>query len=894
MEMQYPHLDDTSFPSLETVDVYKYKNDFNYERWQGNIKIKLCNVLWNTNYTDVPGFESNKERDEFFDNIKGLSKEFESKFNKTPKTDIRVPIPYNAAVNYNYIVIEMPAQTSGTEMIDYYDIKETVNKWFYFITDAVQYSPSTTEYMLQLDYWTTYFNTIDIPYLMLERGHAPMMQTSVDKYLSNPIENNEYLLAQDFNYGNMDKNVIATSSYVPINAGKKYVLFAAPYSEQDFALFGGAEYSGNATPPTYENANVRHGYQFIVNGYQWKYGNGDYTNANLPIEPFMTQDYLVYNGNCCYAIEANQADDFFNLIALKYVHVIHGIQACFILDESMFNRLDSFTFHGFTLYTCAHNEITSKLSFDKKAFGFDKKYAEITKLYTNPYSHIEITDDNGNSFNVNIENCGDLKMHTNISLSYPWIRYNVFFSGIDGSGEFKYTWRNMNNANVQKTMWESEFSKYMMNWDIPTYAIYISAENEFAANNAANMYARRARALKDYYNNTQFANTNRENTADTMSTNVANVARTGVMLNENQATRNAADITITAENVDCAADVMSNNNTANATITSINIDKLEADYQVDNDVLFNTTQTNNYYAAMSGVVNAGASIGSGMMNAGAAAMSGAATGAAAGPEGAAGGAAIGGGLSIAGGFLNAACTGASTFIGISNAMDITQIMAAANTSKTSNATTATRDINTETRDANRANTNRANDAATNNTNTNTAANAAMTANTVATNNANMQATANTETANATYLRQANVDAGKRNLVQAQVEAEMAYKNARLQRPVMQGKHSGDAYPDIWQRRGVRINIKTQTKSAIAQAGDLMLRFGYALHRVWDISKGLNYGKHFTYWKAEDIWINDGSGSVNEVTDIIGSILMNGITVWKNPAEIGKVSIYDNI
>ena len=101
-------------------------------------------------------------------------------------------------------------------------------------------------------------------------------------------------------------------------------------------------------------------------------------------------------------------------------------------------------------------------------------------------------------------------------------------------------------------------------------------------------------------------------------------------------------------------------------------------------------------------------------------------------------------------------------------------------------------------------------------------------------------------------------------------------------------------PDAYQRRGLRINVRTQPKSVIAQTGDAFLRFGYALHRAWDMSRGFHYCKNFTFWKAEDIWINDGSGVANVATNVIGNILLKGVTVWRDPSKIGTVGIYDNI
>ena len=60
-----------------------------------------------------------------------------------------------------------------------------------------------------------------------------------------------------------------------------------------------------------------------------------------------------------------------------------------------------------------------------------------------------------------------------------------------------------------------------------------------------------------------------------------------------------------------------------------------------------------------------------------------------------------------------------------------------------------------------------------------------------------------------------------------------------------------------------------------------------------MSDGFHYCNEFTFWKAEDIWINDGSGVANVATNSIGNILMKGVTVWRNPDHIGTVGIYDN-
>lgn len=910
MNIEFPHLNDTKFPgvsdeeTLSGVDVYKYENNFDYYRWRGQVSVKLLNVLWNSNYADVVYFNSDEERDNWFDEQEGIIQPLLTRFNKTPETNIQLPIPYNDAYKYNYVVLDMPIQTSENEPLDYESKNTRVERWYYFIEDINQLSPNTTQFIITLDYWTTFIHSVEINYLMLERGHAPMSKISVDTYLNNPIENNQYLLADDFNYQKGD-TVIKASNYTPIGNGKKYVVFAAPYAPSDFALFGGTDYSGNSTPPSfadYSGSNSHYnrwiaGNQYVVNDYEWKYGETNYNNANLPIRGFTDQDAQVYNGTICYAIEASLANDFFNRMAHTRVNFIHGIQAIFILAENMFTRETGFQFEGVTIYRCHRQVNEFQYTFDKNAFGFDNKYKEITKLYTSPYSFVEITDDNGNTLNFNIENTGNLKMRSEVSLAFPWLRYNIFFTGINGNGTFNYTWKNLNDEDVSKTMWESDFSKFMLNWDIPTYSIYISSENEYAANNAAGMNAKRLEAIKDYQNATRFADTNRENMADSMQTNTNNVAATGQTNTNNVASIQAGlinNMQDTNNTHELIIDTYTNGGTfrtgggAEGFVPEsawINYEKVSDDADTDWEVIEQGFDVSRDYAVAMATNNIGATIAGGLLSAGSANY---------GAKDATDGAAFS--VPVFSSAVSAINTGVSTALTITNDANLKSIQQSAIVDKNRHARTASEKMTALKKsfdhDVMAAN-NKLNKDITERFSKTNGINNTNATRTQNTNNTNAVRTQNTETNNATETRYANIEANKANLRQAQINAEAQYKNARLHRPVKQCEYSGDAYPDIWMRRGYRFNIRTQTKAAIAQAGDAFLRFGYALHQIWDMHNGFNYMKHFTFWKAEDIWINDGVGVANIATNTISDILLKGVTVWKNPDEIGMVSIYDN-
>lgn len=865
--MDFPHLKDTQFPLIDNVNVYKYKNNFDYARWNGKVSFKLLNVLWNSNYADVPYFNTVEERDEWFDSQEGYVGTLESLFNNTPENTVKIPIPYNDAYNYNYLVVDMPMQTSVDNPINFED-NTRVSRWFYFIEDLTQFAPSTTELRISVDYWTTFIHSVEIPYLMLERGHAPMMQITPEQFLANPIMNNEYLLADDFNYGN--DTVISDSVYKPIGNGIKYVLFCAPYTQDDFSKFDGSIWSGNATPPSYADTAERWGYQIVVNDYLWKYGNTDYSGADLPIHNG-TQNGIL-NGCNCFAIEGQYAEAFFNEMATYHVNFIHGIKAMFILSDDLFTKTSFFNFNGYTLYNVGNKTSVENITLTKSQFGFDEKYAEITKLYTFPYSSLEVTDDEGNSFTAKIENCGRMEMHKEVSLVYPFLNYNVFFSGINGNDSNEYMWTNLNGTNVTKEMWESDFSKYMMNWNIPTYTIYVSAENEYAANNAAQIAADRARAIKDYENAVRYANTTRQNTADSFATNTANVNATQYGLMENMEDTNATNDHI-VDDLQNSGSFGSQAAAGNGYISRTawaNFEKVADDADSDWIVIQQGFDTAVDYAVGMGILNAGSALVGGSIQSGGEGF------------GSSGGVAV----PLVSGICSAITTSAGISCTITKDSNLKTIQQQAIERKVSNARTQSQKLHDAQKDlgygTKEANNDLREEITTRFSGTN------------GINNENASRTQSTETTNATWTREANVAAEKANLVQKQLDAEAAYKSARLQKPSEYSNYSGDFMPDAYQRRGVRLNVRTQSKSAIAQAGDAMLRFGYALHRVWDMSNGFHYCNNFTFWKAEDIWINDGSGVANIATNTIAEILLKGVTIWRDPTKIGTVGIYDNI
>ena len=147
-------------------------------------------------------------------------------------------------------------------------------------------------------------------------------------------------------------------------------------------------------------------------------------------------------------------------------------------------------------------------------------------------------------------------------------------------------------------------------------------------------------------------------------------------------------------------------------------------------------------------------------------------------------------------------------------------------------------------------------------------------------------------ANARYTRDTALDNAARTMATAADVARAGYLDHRLDRAVTVANASGDPVPDEYAWRGMQVRIKTQNAGEIAQAGDMMLRYGYALNQAWQ-PDNLNVMPAFTYWKCSDLWVIGGDGVIETARRSIRDILTNGTTVWADADKIGEVSIYEN-
>mgnify|MGYP001775818773 CR=1 FL=1 len=149
----------------------------------------------------------------------------------------------------------------------------------------------------------------------------------------------------------------------------------------------------------------------------------------------------------------------------------------------------------------------------------------------------------------------------------------------------------------------------------------------------------------------------------------------------------------------------------------------------------------------------------------------------------------------------------------------------------------------------------------------------------------------TERSNAQRSRDTGETIAKRNLQREQANIDASYKDSTVGPAVMLG--SASSAPTATTRpMMLSVNVVTEDRGAIAQAGSAFLRYGYQLDQFIDF-KTFNVMRYFSYWKCEDVFLTGLDEVPEKAQDIIRAMLYSGVTVWRDPNDIGKVNVYDN-
>lgn len=902
---EYPHLPQaTGFPDASAADPYaQYRNDFDYRRWTAGARLTVCNVPWDDS-RNVIGWEGPAQRDAWF---RGLAQAeritLRTEFRMLPDGTVRLPIPFATLSRYNYILCEYPTPTSPADPLDHADPDREIRSWGYFIEGISQLAASTSECRLALDDWTTFQPYVHATYMQLSRGHAPMAESPTDEYLADPINHSAMLLAPDVNYGGT-ASIARDHTFIPFAAGERFVMFATPISPADLdGLVPASDWDGGTTPPSFSDAPERWGHLYDVAGYDWHMGDRDHSRAETPATPY-TEGATTPTSGYMYALPSDMAPRFF-LHASRYLpQLMQTVLAAWVVPAELID-VDSAGTHdigGVRLYDVERaDELPDiQIGLRREMFRYDERYGDIAKLYTYPYASLELSDNDGRTVEIRIENTGDLRLHRRVGLAYPYLKSQMFLTGVNGVGSKEYCFRRLDGTTGTGLSWDTDFADFMTSFDIPTYALFMSGYTDHCLHaQQAAIGKARMQALNAYHTGTRSNNTGYENGKASADTARDNANASAYAAQQNALSGNATAQSNANANADLAATNMDNtvrtstdnlnkrvaNRTADWTNkkgSAVDLNNETTNLSSSNlnaDISFMDTQFN--VEAATGAISTAASAASEFLSGD-----------------------IGGGISaIVGGAVgiakDALILDATKTLNRTKQTNSTNFGANSTTIQNDTCEALLKNANSN----DKAITANNNNLASTNTGNNVATMKSNAARTRGTGDANANrsygaSTSNNARSNATALnnlkesRDATAFSLQTALEQAQASAALDYDTHRNDAPRTYGTASGDATADLFAYRGCQIRVRTQSESAIRQAGDYMLRYGYAYEGAWT-PESLNVMKHYTYWQCSEVWLDTDTTILDSAKRHIRDLLTGGVTVWRNPNEIGKVGIYDN-
>jgi hypothetical protein len=118
------------------------------------------------------------------------------------------------------------------------------------------------------------------------------------------------------------------------------------------------------------------------------------------------------------------------------------------------------------------------------------------------------------------------------------------------------------------------------------------------------------------------------------------------------------------------------------------------------------------------------------------------------------------------------------------------------------------------------------------------------------------------------------------------------QDAKLTQPTTAGQVGGDAFNLAAYKWGVELKVKMLQPAIMNAIGEFWLRYGYAVNRFGRMPEGFMVMDKFTYWKLKETYITSAN-CPETFKQTLRGIFEKGVTVWKNPLDIGNIDTADN-
>jgi len=140
--------------------------------WLPGTTLHLHRVNWGSDYADVVNWTDQSMKDNYFAGLDSTDFIMPDNLPYTyirPGQPIDLGIRFNVVQNFNYIVVDNPILPPGNIETTYEG--DFHRKYYYFITASEYLAPDTTRIVVQLDTWTTYYDTTVFGQAFVTRGH---------------------------------------------------------------------------------------------------------------------------------------------------------------------------------------------------------------------------------------------------------------------------------------------------------------------------------------------------------------------------------------------------------------------------------------------------------------------------------------------------------------------------------------------------------------------------------------------------------------------------------------------------------------------------------------------------------------------------------------------------
>ena len=447
---------------------------FDYSVWSAGSVVRMVNVPFDNTYRDIidwSRYGSPKDYVESFEYSQTVR--LDSMTYLAQGRPIRIPTPFSRAVQFNYVMVTNPGRPSSAFTEDY---QPTV--FFYFITDVQYINPGTTQLVLQLDVWTTYYDRVKFGRAYLERGHMGIAaKNSFEEY------GRKWL--------NQPEGIDLGGQHLVTRAYRKVL--------------------GDVSKKNYD--------VLVTSTIKLDAPYGDKQNPSVSMATGSSLEGLPN----AVDIWATTADGFFQGMEYlsSYPWISQGIGSVYLVPKGLFGEESVRTVNLGAAVWRSPKSINNKMMFYMTHEDFRQAimnmlspdFSELKKFATSPYAILELTTYTGNPLEVMPEAIDDVHVgvtmwahiappNPQILFSVNWNNYLVTSNVVDAD-----------NPNKYERLTGEEFDATTGYQSLPTFAVL--------NNSALNNLASNAHTIAQQYNGARWQQ-RRAQRAATASRDIAN------------------------------------------------------------------------------------------------------------------------------------------------------------------------------------------------------------------------------------------------------------------------------------------------------------------------------------------------------------------------------------